>query len=48
MIFYGAFRSSAEYVADASDPDTASRRIEDMISLVLAGLRDLGTRAAQS
>ncbi|WP_229055098.1 TetR/AcrR family transcriptional regulator [Aeromicrobium sp. Leaf350] len=41
-VFYGAIRSSAEFVADSSDPDQASARVEEAIIVILAGLRTLG------
>ncbi|MFT4298542.1 MAG: TetR/AcrR family transcriptional regulator [Aeromicrobium sp.] len=47
-VFYGAIRSSAEFVADASDPDLASERVEESINLILMGLRSLGQLSAES
>lgn len=41
VIFHGAIRSAAEYVADAEDPDLASEQVEASIGTILAGIRAL-------
>ena len=41
-MFYGAIRSSAEFVAESSDPDLASARVAESIDVILTGLRTLG------
>ena len=41
VIFYGAMRSSAEYVADADDPDEASDEVLATIGTILLGMRSL-------
>jgi AcrR family transcriptional regulator len=38
-VFYGAIRSSSEYVADAEDPDAASDEVQAAIGAILAGMR---------
>ncbi|MGA8987058.1 TetR/AcrR family transcriptional regulator [Aeromicrobium sp.] len=43
VVFYGAIRSSSEYVADAEDPDAASDEVLSTIGALLAGLRALPT-----
>ncbi len=45
VIFYGAIRSAAEFVADAADPDAASESVQNTIGALLAGLRVLPTAA---
>ena len=39
IVFYGAVRSSSEYVADAEDPDLAAREVQATIGAILAGMR---------
>jgi AcrR family transcriptional regulator len=39
IVFYGAIRSASEYVADAADPEAASREVQSTIGAILAGLR---------
>ena len=39
IVFYGAIRSASEYVADAEDPETASREVQATIGAILAGMR---------
>lgn len=41
VVFYGAMRSSAEYVADAEDPDEASDEVLATIGAILLGMRSL-------
>ena len=38
-IFFGAIRSSSEYVADADDADQASEEVQASIGAILAGMR---------
>lgn len=38
-IFYGAIRSSSEYVADAADADEAAEEVQAAIGAILAGMR---------
>jgi AcrR family transcriptional regulator len=45
VIFYGAIRSAAEFVADAEDPDAASASVQQTFGALLAGLRVLPTIA---
>ena len=45
-IFYGSLRSSAEFVADAEDPDAASDEAAAAIGIVLTGIRQLGATLA--
>ncbi|MEG9226691.1 TetR/AcrR family transcriptional regulator [Aeromicrobium sp. Sec7.5] len=45
-VFYGAIRSSAEFVAESSDPDLASARVAESIDVILTGLRTLGQLVA--
>lgn len=40
-VFYGALRSSAEFVADAEDPDDASDQVLATIGAILLGMRSL-------
>ncbi|MFT4189028.1 MAG: TetR/AcrR family transcriptional regulator [Aeromicrobium sp.] len=46
-VFHGAIRSSAEFVADSSDPDLASEQVEQSINLIMSALRHLGTAVAE-
>ncbi len=41
VIFYGAIRSAAEFVADAADPEAASEAVQNTIGALLDGLRVL-------
>lgn len=41
VVFYGAMRSSAEYVADAADPEDASEQVLASIGAILLGMRSL-------
>lgn len=43
MIFYGAIKSSSEFVADAEDPSAASDEVQAAIGAILAGMRLLPT-----
>ncbi len=43
MIFYGAIKSSSEFVADAEDPAAASEEVQGAIGAILAGMRLLPT-----
>ncbi|MPZ63042.1 MAG: TetR family transcriptional regulator [Propionibacteriales bacterium] len=43
-IFYGALSSAALAVAEADDPERASREVETVIALLLAGLRELAEK----
>lgn len=40
-VFFGAIRSSSEYVADADDADRAAEEVQATIAVILAGLRAL-------
>jgi len=46
VVFYGAMRSAAEYVADADDPEQASEEVLATIGAILLGMRSL--QAAES
>ncbi len=39
IVFYGAVRSAAEFVADSDDPDAAAAEIQAAIGAILTGLR---------
>ena len=41
VVFYGAMRSAAEYVADADDPESASEEVLATIGAILLGMRSL-------
>ncbi len=49
-IFFGAIRSSSEYVADAEDADLAAEQVQASIGAILAGMRllpDLGAETGR-
>ena len=39
VVFYGAVRSAAEFVADSDDPDASAQEIQAAIGAILTGLR---------
>lgn len=41
VVFYGAIRSAAEYVADSDDPDVASDEVLATIGAIMLGMRSL-------
>jgi len=48
VVFYGAMRSSAEYVADAEDPAEASDEVLATIGAILLGMRSLRDTSSSS